>query len=422
MDDPTLRYLSVKDRYMPWGNLGNFKNVTLNNILPDENAYNLSYKDPLVDGPDNWDFPSYKYPNVGWLGRVHRGTPWQTVYLKSSDILQEIQINSGATNGAFNATNNWVQQWTGDTLLTLGQYYDAVNTAPIQDRLLFDLFTTAFNDNATRGTLSVNVGASDPNNPQAGLAAWSALLSGVIALFNNAVDAAIFPISPPSVNEQHNGSLPYSTWFPINPAGSVGQNSALGRIVTGINQMRESSGSLATIVGVDGPWTNEIPATFVNADGLEGTFEHAGDVLSAPQLAEQSPFLNLYPNGALDGAQFTNGISDEMYEWLPQQVMSLLRVSGTTQSPVRYVIYSYGQALKPAPNGIYTGGGQYFGMVTNYQVVAESATRTVLRFDGTRVNNIRPTNDTFSNPILVNLPSITNSQMVIERFNPLPAN
>ena len=39
-----------------------------------------------------------------------------------------------------------------------------------------------------------------------------------------------------------------------------------------------------------------------------------------------------------------------MYEWLPQQMMSLVRVGAP-----RYVIYSYGQAFKPAPNGIYLG-------------------------------------------------------------------
>ena len=67
-------------------------------------------------------------------------------------------------------------QWTGPAI-TYGQYFDAANSAPVQDRLLFDLFTTAFNDNATRGTLSVN---------QNHLAAWSALFSGVMVLSNNA--------------------------------------------------------------------------------------------------------------------------------------------------------------------------------------------------------------------------------------------
>jgi len=385
-DDLTNEDLGkLNQRYMPWGG-----NPLLTGA--DRNPINPALKDPLVWQSDDWDFPTYKLPTVGWLGRVHRGTPWQTVYLKALDILQQ----TNAT-GDFIGTNTWVQ-WTGDAALASGQFYDAVNTAPAQDRLLFDNFTTAFNDNASRGTLSVNVGANDPGNLQAGLAAWSALLSGVIALSNNAVDAAISP----SVIMQHNGSLPYFTAFPINPAGPGGMSAALGQIVTNINLTR---------------------AFFTNADGLVGTFEHAGDVLSAPQLAEQSPFLNLYTNGVIDGAQLANGISDEMYEWLPQQVMSLLRVSGTPQSPVRYVIYSYGQALKPAPNGIYTGSGQYFGMVTNYQVVAEAATRTVLRYDGTRSDNVIPIYD--GGGIVTNwlvVPSITNNQVVIERFNTLPAN
>ena len=194
----------------------------------------------------------------------------------------------------------------------------------------------------------------------------------------------------------------FTALSPINPAGPAAAGSVLGQLVADINATR----------------TN-----FVNPDGLSGSFENVGDILSVPQLTSQSPFLNWN-----DPVQQANGINDEMYEWLPQQVMSLLRVSGTPQSPVRYVIYSYGQALKPAPNGIYTGnttlgnGQSAFGMVTNYQVVAESATRTVLRFDGTRVINILPAFDTNSNPILVNLPSITNNQMVIERFNTLPAN
>jgi hypothetical protein len=380
----------LNQRYMPWGG-----NPLLGGA--DLNPVNLALKDPLVWQSDDWDFPTYKMPTVGWLGRVHRGTPWQTVYLKSADVLQ-------GTNaaGALVGTNVWAQ-WTGDEELASGQIYDAVNTAPAQDRLLFDNFTTAFDDNATRGTLSVNVGANDPGNLQAGLAAWSALLSGVIVLSNNAVDAAINP----SVIVQHGNAMADFTWLPVNPAGQNGAGAALGQIVASINFTR---------------------ATFTNADGLVGAFEHAGDVLSAPGLSVQSPFLNLYSNGTNDPIQLINGINDEMYEWLPQQVMSLLRVSGTAQSPVRYVIYSYGQTLKPAPNGIYTGnatlanGQSAFGMVTNYQVVAEAATRTVLRYNGNRVEHVFQFNDGSGNFIWTNVPSITNNQMVIERFNPLPAN
>jgi len=38
--------------------------------------------DAGVRRSDDWMFPTNKFPNIGWLGRVHRGTPWQTVYIK----------------------------------------------------------------------------------------------------------------------------------------------------------------------------------------------------------------------------------------------------------------------------------------------------------------------------------------------------
>ena len=96
---------------------------------------------------DDWDFPTNKFPTVGWLGRVHRGTPWQTVYLKASDILgYQNYFNVYGNNGL----SLWVN-WTGDV-----NPFDVTNVAPKVDRLLFDIFTSSFNDNATRGQFSVD--------------------------------------------------------------------------------------------------------------------------------------------------------------------------------------------------------------------------------------------------------------------------
>jgi hypothetical protein len=375
---PRPSFNQKNDRYQPWGVL------LTNNVSPaevDVNAWNLMYKDPLVRISDNWDFPTNKFPTVGWLGRVHRGTPWQTVYLKASDILKEIQ--PVGPNNYLVGTNTWAQ-WTGDTQLTYGQYFDAANSAPVQDRLLFDLFTTAFNDNATRGTLSVN---------QNHLAAWSALLSGVVVLSNNVPDnhaASIFPQymqfqkPPPSYSVTN-----------IQPAGPAWTNSPLGQLVNGINQTR---------------------ANFKNADGLVGAFEHVGDILSVPQFTEQSPFMKAVTNGVADAAQRRNGISDEMYEWLPQQTMSLLRAS---DSP-RYVIYSYGQTLKPAPDSVYTTGGPFFGMITNYQIVSEIATRAVVRFNSTVTNVVTYATDGLTYTNWFSTPVVTNNNAVIESFNILP--
>jgi hypothetical protein len=337
-------------RYQPWGI------ATESGGGIDTNPNNLSFKDPLVYEPGDWDFPTNKLPTVGWLGRVHRGTPWQTVYLKSTNILT--WANSLGQNGL----NTWAT-WTGDF-----NGFDAINSAPVEDRLLFDLFTTAFNDNATRGQLSVNISSNS-------LAAWSALFSGVTVLSNSA----------PFVTVEFRQTIwPRPALLiiatNIQPAGVNVNNSALAQIVAGIDQTR---------------------ATFTNADGLIGTFEREGDILAVPQLTEQSPFLNHAGNSSTGGIQLTNA-NDEMYEWLPQQAMSLLRVG--TQ---RYVIYSYGQALKPAPNGVYLGAGQFFGMVTNYQVMAETATRAVVRLETVRTNAGGTT-------------IVTPPRAVIESFNILP--
>ena len=308
-------------RYFPWGGNPLLKGA-------DKNPYSLAIKDPQAVAvgasatSDDWNFPTNKFPTVGWLGRVHRGTPWQTVYLKASGVDMNVWTN-----------------WSGNRNL-----YDATNAIPTKDRLLFDLFTTALNGNATRGQLPINVGAGDPGNPAAGLAAWSAVFSGIAVPTNRVGGYAV-----------------------IDPAGVDGTNSPIGQLVANINNTR---------------------TYLTNTDGVVGVFEHVGDVLRSAQLTEQSPYLTPFFNSPL-----TNNFTDAMYEWLPQQTLSLLRLSDQP----RFVIYSLGQTLTPAPNGV-VNNGPYAGMITNYQVTAETVTRSVLRIEG----------------------APTNTRAVIESYNLLP--
>ena len=262
-------------------------------------------------------------PNVGWLGRVHRGTPWQSLYLKSANV----------------PVNTWAR-WSGNTNLS-----DAVQSRPVRDRDLFDLFTTAPNENATRGQLSIN---------QTGLAAWSAVLSGVSVLLNDSGVISATNIEPAAVSPE------------------------LEFIVQGINATRAAANQNATPV-------------YPN-----GQFQSLGDILAVPELTENSPFLNT--NGLPD--KFADGISDAVLERIPQQTLSLLTLS---HSP-RFVIYSYGQTLRPAERSIVTAGGRFFGLCTNYQVTAETATRAVVRVDGGFVRSA------------TNYPP----KVVIEQFNVLP--
>jgi len=359
----------VNARYQPWGTTPPTVGTGISQANYNTNKYDLAFRDPLAWNSDRWDFPTNKYPTAGWLGRVHRGTPWQTVFLKAANILHETTTVGTSTYNI--GTNTWAV-WTGNSANPV----DAANSAPLLDRLLFDLFTTAINDNASRGQLSVNV-AANSKDPGAGLAAWSALFSGMVALTNTTVA----PPFPTTASLQASNS-----WLVIPPAGGNGLNSALGDLVTNINFTR---------------------SLFANADGLVGAFEHKGDILSVAALTEQSPFLNWN-----NVNQMQQGISDEVYEWLPQQTLSLLRADGNP----RYVIYCYGQTLKPAPNGVVTGGPNLangvspFGMVTNYQVVAETATRAVVQFRPVVVTNNAVT------PPQVQ----TNYSATLEQFNPLP--
>ncbi len=349
----------VGGRYQPWLQ-PNGQMQMVGGYIPLANNYAVI--DPLVKHSDNWDFPTNPYPTVGWIGRVHRGTPWQTVYLKDADLTKNYtKNNDGTTN--YIGTNTWAN-WTGDIKTSYGQFFDAANSAPVQDRLLFDIFTTRFNDNAVRGTLPVN---------QTHLAAWSALFSGMVAL-SNCSPTALF------------NTVFTNTSLIINPAGIV--DSALPY---------KQQPPLWQIVNV----TNfgiSINATRANTSLFPfQSFTHVGDILATPALTVQSPFLNL---GSSDPKtpwlhQMNYGISDELYEWLPQQMMGLVRLGEP-----RYVLYAWGQTLRPAPGGEVLSG-PFFQLITNYQVVAESAVRAVIRVDN--ANSPKP-------------------HAVVETYNVLPPN
>ncbi len=386
-----MENIGIKNkRYKPWPTEVTSKS--------DPDAFNLTLKDPLMTSSDEWQFPTNALPTIGWLGRIHRGTPWQTVYLKASDLGLQPQTYSTNLNNSFTwATlyaafaNKW-SRLTGNRDLREGFL-----TRPVTDRVLFDEFTTAFDENSTRGQLPIN---------QTGLAAWSAVLSGVVTLTNNSPGRAVFAplvIQPAGYYD----SLDPTTWPP------------LVKIVAGINQTRAN--------------TNLFPT---------GTFEHLGDILAVPELSvganpalagkvdlggqtfqgdlywtNVSPFLSLGDpvlgasekldaSGSKTTPNQQKGLNDAAYEWLPQQIMSLLRLGEP-----RFVIYSYGQALHPAANSVLTTG-PYFQMCTNYQITAEVATRAVVRVEGSpnpaHTNSFRPLNKRYP------------PRVVVESFNYLP--
>ena len=309
----------VVSAYAPWGvnpRLGTAVDVGLADA--NSTAFDVAYKDPLIRRSDDWDFPTNKFPGIGWMGRVHRGTPWQTVYLKGLHP----EPGSQSASDRYLGKKSWIA-WAGHK-----------DTRPEADWALLDLFTTAVNDNAAKGLLSVN---------QTNLAPWSAVFAGVPVLTNDVgAEVARRFVEPasPQMRAIHQGIHEMRM---LQPGGRF---PSLGHVL--------ASGSLSA-------------ANYTNANGR--------------LTLRYSPFLRPFD-------AFTNVVQvrDEVIEMLPQQTLSLLR----TEEP-RVVIYAYGQALRPAPNSIVTRPGVFFGLCTNYAVAGEFATRTVVRFDGSPVpGQLRP--------------------------------
>ena len=366
----------INERYRPWGGGGQ---------LADVNAYNFYAKDPLIVNSDAWQFPDNKFPGIGWLGRVHRGTSWQTMYLKSG---VSSLTNWWAWSGSF-GTHNLMKGFDRDrdgmpdyweTLYGLNPqkqdaYLDAdidglVNlqeyragthpllatsllglstTHPTNDWRLLQLFTTAPNASAATGLLSVN---------QTNAAAWSAVFSGLTVLSNSLPDSptlGAFVAEVGTAEEAHliQPTSPQLDWI-LN--GTHGQQTmwinGRSNVIYGMNQARLAKGGFRTL----------------------------GDVLSTPTLTEFSPFLNINPvELALKGVpteQQKYAIHENVLEWIPQQILSLLK-----EDEPRITVYAFGQALKPAENSIVTRPGRYYQMCTNYAVVGEVFTKTTYKLE-----------------------------------------
>jgi hypothetical protein len=287
-------FRDLNERYQPWG--GNPRKTGT------DSDYDIAKKDPLVAKSDDWDFPHMQYPSIGWLGRVHRATPWQTVYFKSKIIQHQ----------------DWFK-WAG-----------SVYTYPTNDWRLADLFTAIPHPNAAKGLMPIN---------QEGLAAWAAVLGGVMVLSNKLTEAEL------AARMITNRTVPFNELYDnlaIEPSTSQFYN-----IVTNINNWRRD--------------TNTTPAM---------RFRSVSELLAVPQLTTESPYLNH------NFSTKFQSISDVGYERIPEQILGLLKVQDT-----RYVIYCFGQVLKPAPKSIIFGNGASFKLCTNYQVIGEAVTRSVVRFE-----------------------------------------
>lgn len=295
-NDPLVHYMyqDLRDPYqqnkpqpiVPGGALRNDELGLTNDrrwkIRKDARFYNDAYQDPGVGTSDDWQFPiakldnnqrvgsvygiphfNYRFPNIGTLGQIHRGTPWQTVYLKS-----DMALNTPPDQTPL-GISPWAE-WSG-----------SYGTHPTNDWKLVGLFTTAMTENAARGLLSVN---------QTNMAAWSAVLSGVQVITNSVDDEVLRndPLTQPRFGiPQASASSPRPDMM-IQP-----QSIQLSNIVRGINAYR--------------------------ATRPLGVFANLGEILGTPELSSHSPFLHL------SQFQHQGMFTDEAIEAIPQRILSLLK-------------------------------------------------------------------------------------------------
>ncbi|HAV62073.1 MAG TPA: hypothetical protein DCY13_06875, partial [Verrucomicrobiales bacterium] len=272
------------------------------------------YTDPLAINSDAWNFPTNKLPNIGWMGRVHRGTPWQSLFFKADRRTQTDSLGQ-ITAGPPMDEAQWIKSDRG-TVSLVGNG----STMPRRDWSFAGLFTTAPSVSATRGQLSIN---------QPGEASWSAVLAGVLTL----------------TNDQSGGISAMAMSSQTEPVVIQPGSDAMRYMVDGINNVRTAQ--------------------------FGGQYRQLGDILSVPQLTVDSPFMNRRGGGQ----GILDLVDDAAMERIPQQIMSLLRLGEP-----RFVIYAFGQTLKPAPFSIVLDP-DYTGLVTNYQVTGEAALRSVVRFE-----------------------------------------
>lgn len=164
-DDPITQPLpafnlgSEGEHYQPWGREGYLNSL----VNVDPNPYNAAIRDPLVWGSDDWNFPTTNQLALETLSRIHRGTPWQTIFLKATNILE--YVDAAQLNPAV-GQQTWAR-WTGNS-----DTNDAALMSPLRDWQLTTLIASLLNTNDATQLTSINT------------TNWPATLDGIVAQTN----------------------------------------------------------------------------------------------------------------------------------------------------------------------------------------------------------------------------------------------
>ena len=143
----------LNEHYQPWG--GRPFTETFN----DPNAYNLAIKDPQVRSSDAWNFANNGELDLSAIARIHRGTPWQTLYLKSLDL-------------NFYAWQDWLGNW---------DWSDTPYSRPIRD---WNIIATLLPLLKTNPHALLSINDLQTNN-------WLTVLDNISVLTNSATDQEV---------------------------------------------------------------------------------------------------------------------------------------------------------------------------------------------------------------------------------------
>ena len=360
-------------------------------------------KDPGVVNHREWRFPDMArggLKNSGWLGLVHRGTPWQTLYMKAKrpGILQVSgfdQVDGFLTIMAHGLKNGDRVQLGGKCPQTwaVPTNINPVNVDDNGDIIAGDIagFVEVLDPNRIRLQFS-----GDPLNWNAG----QSVLSG----YNAAPITAGLEIQDLQSWQDWAGSmetLPANDRRLIEVFGEPGANNKWGRVDVNSDKRAVWAGILCglsvpqwahpsnqngiqRIPGAnegasepanwrvdfnDGKWVSLVKA--INEVRGEGMFTRTTDILGVSELSDLSPY----------SVQGLTGVDELDLERLPHQMLSMLKTGG----PCYYQLYVFAENIKPArilkfAEDNESSGIDAQGNVLNYETTKQMATRQLVRF------------------------------------------
>lgn len=144
---------SLNRRFEPWG--GNPSGGSWNPTTVD-----VTVKDSMVIRSDDWNFPTNGL-DLASIGHVHRGTPWQTVYLKSG----------GPNLVTWRRWLGWIELRPG----VLDWWSIPPSTHPINDWRLVSMLAPSLNTNVAAALHSLN----QPSRED-----WAQVMDGVVVRTN----------------------------------------------------------------------------------------------------------------------------------------------------------------------------------------------------------------------------------------------